>query len=84
MCFLFAGISTYLFQFLYGGVFRLTENVFFFYIDQMTELFQRNKSTISRHIRNVFEEESQTHLTCTPKVLCLTFVVQFITGDFFL
>lgn len=22
----------------------------------MTELFQRNKSTISRHIRNVFEE----------------------------
>lgn len=29
---------------------------FFFYIDQMTELFQRNKSTISRYIRNVFEE----------------------------
>ncbi len=25
-------------------------------IDQMAELFQRNKSTISRHIRNVFEE----------------------------
>lgn len=24
--------------------------------DQMTELFQRNKSTISRHIKNVFEE----------------------------
>ena len=24
-------------------------------IDQMTELFQRNKSTISRHIKNVFE-----------------------------
>ena len=24
--------------------------------DQMAELFQRNKSTISRHIRNVFEE----------------------------
>lgn len=23
--------------------------------DQMAELFQRNKSTISRHIRNVFE-----------------------------
>ena len=29
---------------------------FSFYIDQMTELFQRNKSTISRYIRNVFEE----------------------------
>ena len=29
--------------------------------DQMAELFQRNKSTISRHIRNVFEEgELQT------------------------
>ena len=25
-------------------------------IDQMSELFQRNKSTISRHIKNVFEE----------------------------
>ena len=24
--------------------------------DQMAELFQRNKSTISRHIRNIFEE----------------------------
>ena len=26
-------------------------------IDQMAELFQRNKSTISRHIKNIFEEE---------------------------
>lgn len=25
--------------------------------DQMAELFQRNKSTISRHIRNIFEED---------------------------
>jgi hypothetical protein len=25
-------------------------------LDQMAELFQRDKSTISRHIRNVFEE----------------------------
>ena len=25
-------------------------------IDQMAELFQRDKSTISRHIKNVFEE----------------------------
>lgn len=24
-------------------------------LDQMAELFQRNKSTISRHIKNVFE-----------------------------
>lgn len=26
--------------------------------DQMAELFQRNKFTISRHIRNVFKEVS--------------------------
>lgn len=26
-------------------------------IDQMAELFQRNKSTISRHIKNVFESD---------------------------
>lgn len=26
-------------------------------LDQMAELFQRNKSTISRHIRKIFEEE---------------------------
>ena len=25
-------------------------------LDQMAELFKRNKSTISRHIKNVFEE----------------------------
>ena len=25
-------------------------------LDQMTELFQRDKSTISRHIKNIFEE----------------------------
>ncbi len=26
-------------------------------LDQMTQLFERNKSTISRHIKNVFEED---------------------------
>ena len=25
-------------------------------LDQMTELFQRDKSTISRHIKNIFQE----------------------------
>ena len=25
-------------------------------IDQMAELFQRDKSTVSRHIKNIFEE----------------------------
>ena len=29
-------------------------------IDQMAELFQRDKSTISRHIKNIFEEGRKT------------------------
>ena len=28
-------------------------------VDQMAELFQRNKSTISRHIKNIFTEGGQ-------------------------
>ena len=40
---------------------RLSENRT---IDQMAELFQRNKSTISRHVKNIFEcgelDESST------------------------
>ncbi len=34
---------------------RLTDESVWLTADQMAELFQRNKSTISRHIRNVFE-----------------------------
>jgi hypothetical protein len=30
-------------------------------LDQMAELFQRNKSTISRHIKNVFEKIQLLH-----------------------
>lgn len=33
----------------------LTNDTVWLTLDQMAELFQRNKSTISRHIRNVFE-----------------------------
>ena len=29
-------------------------------LDQMAELFQRNKSTISRHIRNILKKASLT------------------------
>ena len=29
-------------------------------LDQMAELFQRDKSTISRHIKNIFEEGELT------------------------
>ena len=35
---------------------RLGEDTVWLTLDQMAELFQRNKSTISRHIKNVFEE----------------------------
>ena len=35
---------------------RLQDETVWLSLDQMAELFQRNKSTISRHIKNVFEE----------------------------
>jgi len=35
---------------------RLQDESVWLNLDQMAELFQRNKSTISRHIKNVFEE----------------------------
>ncbi len=35
---------------------RLQGETVWLNLDQMAELFQRNKSTISRHIMNVFEE----------------------------
>ena len=35
---------------------RLKDETVWLSLDQMAELFQRNKSTISRHIKNVFEE----------------------------
>ena len=35
---------------------RLRGETVWLNLDQMAELFQRNKSTISRHIKNVFEE----------------------------
>ena len=43
---------------------RLQGETVWLSLDQMAELFQRNKSTISRHIKNVFEEgELQPNLT---------------------
>ena len=35
---------------------KLQDETVWLNLDQMAELFQRNKSTISRHIKNVFEE----------------------------
>jgi hypothetical protein len=40
----------------YTSSFAIVKAIWFS-LDQMVELFQRNKSTISRHIKNVFEEE---------------------------
>lgn len=34
---------------------RLHDETVWLTLDQMAELFQRNKSTISRHIKNIFE-----------------------------
>ena len=43
---------------------KLQDETVWLSLDQMAELFQRNKSTISRHIKNVFEEgELQPDLT---------------------
>lgn len=36
---------------------KLQDDTVWLSLDQMAELFQRNKSTISRHIKNVLEEE---------------------------
>ena len=35
---------------------RLQGDTVWLNLDQLAELFQRNKSTISRHIRNVFKD----------------------------
>lgn len=36
---------------------RLSNETVWLSADQMAELFQRNKSTISRHIKNIFESK---------------------------
>ena len=46
---------------------RLQGETVWLSLDQMAELFQRNKSTISRHIRNVFEEGELRQETTVAK-----------------
>ena len=46
---------------------RLQGETVWLNLDQMAELFQRNKSTISRHIRNVFEEGELQQETTVAK-----------------
>mgnify|MGYP002619865469 CR=1 FL=1 len=43
---------------------RLQGETVWLSLDQMAELFQRNKSTISRHIKNVFEERAAIRCNC--------------------
>ena len=38
-------------------------------LDQMAELFQRDKSTISRHIKNIFSEQELAELSANLVVL---------------
>ena len=38
---------------------KLQNDTVWLSLDQMAELFQRNKSTISRHIKNVLEDGEQ-------------------------
>ena len=46
---------------------RLHDETVWLSLDQMAELFQRNKSTISRHIKNVFEEGELRQETTVAK-----------------
>ena len=46
---------------------RLQDETVGLSLDQMAELFQRNKSTISRHIKNVFEEGELRQETTVAK-----------------
>ncbi len=46
---------------------RLQDETVWLSLDQMAELFQRNKSTISRHIKNVFEEGELLQETTVAK-----------------
>lgn len=39
-------------------------------LDQMAELFQRDKSTISRHIKNMFEEDELQRISVVAKLPC--------------
>lgn len=55
-------------------------------IDQMAELFQRDKSTISRHIKNIFEEgelikNSVVAKTATTATDGKTYQVEYYNWD---
>ena len=43
---------------------NMQEETVWLSLDQMAELFQRDKSTISRHIKKIFEEGELTFSLC--------------------
>ena len=43
---------------------RLQNETVWMSLNQMTELFQRDKSVISRHIRNIFRERIAARVNC--------------------
>lgn len=47
---------------------RMEDETVWLSLDQMAELFQRDKSTISRHIKNIFEEGELTRNSVVAKV----------------
>lgn len=47
---------------------RMENEMVWLSLDQMSELFQRNKSTISRHIKNIFEEGELSHESTVAKI----------------
>ena len=51
---------------------RLQGETVWLSLEQMAELFQRNKSTISRHIKNVFEERELDKEVVVAKIATTT------------
>jgi len=46
---------------------RFDDETVWLTLDQMAELFQRNKSTVSRHIKNIFTEEELNRIATVAK-----------------
>ena len=52
-------------------------------LDQMAELFQRDKSTISRHIKNIFEEGELQRNSVVAKSATTEFPFLFLLISFY-
>ena len=61
---------------------KLGDDTVWLSIDQMAELFQRNKSTISRHIKSVFEEGELNRVGGKRSSFLPTFVFRPLTPPY--